>query len=676
MATYDHYLDQIAELLKKDGFNLDDTQRTVIRTMWEGWEADRPAFLEQSANGSPSLLLIAEAYNKQYATGYSSSSSSWVSITNHPATCELKGMKYLFTDTGELKHTENSINFSNRDEEIARIKARTSEDEISLRDFEQIIDKDMLSSHVGSLAASVSAYIQSLTGQIYHDEIVPILTNREQERLQPFVDTFMSHLDHDVDQIMKQTKLYNSRIANWFNHQEYGTYRLQAANAFPIFTRIFSGGFRHENRYQREETQARNDKLNIISSTIDKGEPLLPALEKHLCDIPLSTALLRNLGKIKECPQDMNYKSFLDALPYLEKIDINYHPKTGEELEAFIECIARAEEFEKSTGRRLTDILQNIKGKWQEWLTATVSNQEAKDVKDWLNQVKKTVIMPLVLQQIKQENEQRPQGLRGFFSWASSENPSIRQLERNAEQRADFTLKEVFNNVSEGALVACSHKWHENAGDYATQLDALGVASYDDLCSWTPLSEPVRAPNGIWLRPLTSKVALREEGTKLKHCVGNGSYGTQCLAGQDHIISLSRDENGQDKLTTVQLRERRGIKGEVKTLEVMQHQGLKRRAPSNMEKEAIEWYRTTLLLNPDMKPDWETIDSTRAEARKKRNSRDAESRIGFDPYDLEKCEVAYDIIRSYLPGKFGKSHYELATPRFERSLPSTSLVIG
>src|SRR5690606_9208877 len=114
---------------------------------------------------------------------------------------------------------------------------------------------------------------------------------------------------------------------------------------------------------------------------------------------------------------------------------------------------------------------------------------------------------------------------------------------------------------------------------------------------WPPLCNPVQAPNGVWIVPLTDPRELNDEGRAapdsngvcgLNHCVGGYAYA--CRSGRSHILSLRAGGShgpGIKRLSTVEIMS--VVPGEV-DLNVRQHRGPSNRAPDRSATLALEWF--------------------------------------------------------------------------------------
>src|SRR5208283_2465206 len=92
-------------------------------------------------------------------------------------------------------------------------------------------------------------------------------------------------------------------------------------------------------------------------------------------------------------------------------------------------------------------------------------------------------------------------------------------------------------------------EWHKSF-DATVDTDADNWRKDYDWPAWF---KPIKASNGVVIRPLCSAAALREEGALMHHCVGR--YGGECMTGWTQIFSL-RTPRGK-RLSTLQISARR-----------------------------------------------------------------------------------------------------------------------
>jgi hypothetical protein len=144
-------------------------------------------------------------------------------------------------------------------------------------------------------------------------------------------------------------------------------------------------------------------------------------------------------------------------------------------------------------------------------------------------------------------------------------------------------------------LLTFSRKWHLH--DNAAPDDFRKLAS---IGKWAALFKKVDLWGGWTMQALESTGALREEGMKLSHCVGSGSYSSACINGNAHILSLRR---GNHPVATLELRstpQQAGdnvltflIEGEklTRTFRIMQFRGYDNRAPNEEAQMALDRFK-------------------------------------------------------------------------------------
>jgi hypothetical protein len=96
-----------------------------------------------------------------------------------------------------------------------------------------------------------------------------------------------------------------------------------------------------------------------------------------------------------------------------------------------------------------------------------------------------------------------------------------------------------------GKLMRHSIEWHRSFAMHVNETDDGWRDNYD----WPAWFKPIKASNGVVIKPLCSAAALREEGALMHHCAGR--YYRDCMKGLTQIFSL-RTARGK-RLSTLQL---------------------------------------------------------------------------------------------------------------------------
>jgi hypothetical protein len=98
-----------------------------------------------------------------------------------------------------------------------------------------------------------------------------------------------------------------------------------------------------------------------------------------------------------------------------------------------------------------------------------------------------------------------------------------------------------------GTFLRQSAAWHRSLGAATNTVEDDWRSNRD----WPAWFKPLKASNGVVIRPLCSSAALREEGAMMHHCVGGAGYDRECRTGRTQIFSL-RTARGR-RLSTLQL---------------------------------------------------------------------------------------------------------------------------
>jgi len=533
----------------------------------------------------------------------------------------------------------------------------------------------------------------------FADQVTKALANFEEKRRVRAFAKFAAHISPEIRAILRDTKIHDMKTLNWLHAEgdpQTQKRRLQAAQAYPLLIPALQGnhlsGWNPTASYRRRvaESEKHQKLLNEyelfvsvnekLRQAIDNAEPISDLLAQCMINgKTLSKGTIRTLGKIKKMPEDMeNFAPvFLDTLPYLDELDRNQHPKTPQELSDYVECVKRARAFESVLGTPAIDTLKSIKGRWAEWKEKSAPVQAIDDIKDWFDAVNKMLVLPQAIAQLPENLVPAIYDRSSFFEIYGFYNvrSSAQTFDSLLESKPIDIRRTLFAKASDLDLLACSVRWHEQGEEYRTQKESLGIAHIGELNSWGALSKPVQAPNGLWLRPLTTREELNIEGEAMGHCVGWGGYDAKCLTGRGHIISVSRDGK-DDRLSTVELSEEFNRAGHVTGLKIKQHQG--RGGVSKKEQAAAAWYVKQIFKDADMAVDWDAIEAKREKNREIAAKIGLAVKIGFDPLQAENCRRAYEVIRPFLPARFQHLDYDaaLAKPDISTSMKLENTSMG
>lgn len=144
--------------------------------------------------------------------------------------------------------------------------------------------------------------------------------------------------------------------------------------------------------------------------------------------------------------------------------------------------------------------------------------------------------------------------------------------------------------------------------------------------SWHAITQPVQAPNGLWLVPITTPADLEKEGQNLNHCVDD--HLPSCLFDNLHVIGVRHDPGKSEFTASI-----KPNKDKDQYVEDSTPLGYNNcHAPDDV-KEAWDWYQTELNKGTWGKPQ-DTIQygENRCSIISDTTNEMA-IRIGFNPYD-------------------------------------------
>jgi hypothetical protein len=177
----------------------------------------------------------------------------------------------------------------------------------------------------------------------------------------------------------------------------------------------------------------------------------------------------------------------------------------------------------------LSQVLENTferknKMTWQQLYTSCESQlKNAENLNDLANDFIQLVLLPAHLSTLS-NNE-----IKELRTFPRSRNMSLLALLRPQALQilfADKTAPEI------GKMNTVWHQPNHQVPDDLTPMRAYG--------KWHPLFDPVVVSDNVSVECLTSVKDLKKEGQQMGHCVGRGAYGSRCLEGESHIISIKR----------------------------------------------------------------------------------------------------------------------------------------
>lgn len=424
-----------------------------------------------------------------------------------------------------------------------------------------------------------------------------------------------------------------SRAYNWFNdgqNEVVRQRRMQVARLNPLVIPFAVGLVGKEDVSSVSQKTAEAQRAsNLLTETIDCGASLPQAMEtvlrrRNLREQPFLKSVVRFMMSLEtgSIPPEV-HKDLFKLLQDLSLINPNWYPRTQEGWTHFHSCSMFFHGFVEgvSSAFSLEKMFQETGGKWKEFATLVEEAGGLSGIEDWQKSIRNKIVLPVAY-------------LKGGDGTKHSIYSRAQQI---------FSQHAFYKELSILEIAEASRRWHAQIAVFTAKLNNLAAPRNEEgkiVLNWHPLSEPLRAPNGILCKPLTTPAELEAQHVAQDHCVN--TFSSNCLLGNSHIVSLERDGV---VLTTVELREewKNAASPVPERLRISQHQGYKRRRPFPEEEEAVAWYMQSI------RPEWDKISAGRMRAKELTTRVQAVLDIGFDPVDLRCREAAFLACRPYFP---------------------------
>lgn len=361
-----------------------------------------------------------------------------------------------------------------------------------------------------------------------------------------------------------------------------------------------------------------------ITRVIDCGGSVPTALARSLGTTgPFVKSAVRLAMKLRN--DDLPANSTLDIpslTALLSHINPNWYPKTPQEWSDLDTCQKAFRDYKRltSNGSNIVPLLEESGGNWKDYADLIRAHGPLRDINDWVQAICTKLVTPHLM--------------------ATGQASSIDQCAKIFSPVALIMGRRFFD------ILAASHRWHQDIDTFSAKIASISInQSNEGKFSWPALSDPMTAPNGIIIQPLTTPHELHDEGKAQKHCVDG--YSSNCLYDNSHIVSLRTPDTGE-RLVTVELREVwenvAGKKADKPDrVYIAQSQGFMRRPPTTEESAATNWYVRSI------KPDWDKVIRHRDTARAAKDRNEAMLKIGYDYLDPDQRDKAFEICRAYLP---------------------------
>jgi hypothetical protein len=401
------------------------------------------------------------------------------------------------------------------------------------------------------------------------------------------VRAYPDWIDHDLINVLDAAEGWRDDHYRFYTSAEGepATYRRQAAQVYPMLSPVFAS-----------PTNPR------LRRTIDGGE----RLNETLCwRFGLQDGHLKWFRRPTTQSLD-GVLSLDDFLATIRDIPLSWVPKSQDDWDACVDLLAALPDFKAVTGQETAVLLNGCGGRWQAFLKAMVEStsvgvdnpglvtdraarrqalvQGTHAIGGLTRSYTDTVTLPMVAWIADQE------GLRDF-TWSVADE----------EVMHDVSRQMLFNGKAAPACLENARRYEHHEVTIRGAIDAManpeGKMQEADQDTWMPLTPPMRAPNGLWLVPLTTTEDLTHEGRVMDHCVGGGyidgrsfeGWTRKCRNNGLHIVSV-RTEAGRS-LATIEFG---NFDQGLQNWEMKQFQGYKNNTPGAAERKAMEWYRDSI----------------------------------------------------------------------------------
>ncbi|MGA2257972.1 MAG: ankyrin repeat domain-containing protein [Thermoguttaceae bacterium] len=241
---------------------------------------------------------------------------------------------------------------------------------------------------------------------------------------------------------------------------------------------------------------------------------------------------------------------------------------------------------------------------------------KASDVADMVRQFADCVLLPQLLLDA---------GIKQPEQWKKLDEEYPSQL---SDILTGLAAKMLLADKRLDQILAMNNEWHIPGNAIPDDLRPLRGGKWQLLINdiETPVTyhDPAGDHHALVIRALSSQDDLNREGTSLKHCVGTGGYGTACLEGKIHILSVQTNEG--TPLATAEVT----LTGNPHwPLEIKQFRGVNNGRPLAAAEAAFNWFRKELK---DNKLQFRTpANGHWGKIKQKNKSSPVLQRVGFEP---------------------------------------------
>lgn len=329
----------------------------------------------------------------------------------------------------------------------------------------------------------------------------------------------------------------------------------------------------------------------MAKMSVDQKKPIAETVMKllsNLANTELSKPALKRLSAADAIPNGVRLSS---VVRLMSLVPPDWIPTSGQEWRAFCHVAGGIFEDLQAPDHSVGALVKSAQGKWTDFCQRVIKKAGIEVVSveedfrtvmdstsDMLNDFKDFVVLPLAAHGGDSDDVMVTTEM-GKASRASAFEMLLngRVLTEVADQQRRFHL-------GRNAILS---------GTAQMEIEARReLKSSIEVNTWPGLTDPVQAPNGLWLVPLRSTDELQAEGAAMNHCVGG--YTRVAETCKSFIVSVrSLDENGKllKRHSTIEFNE---LDTKHDQLTTKQNRGVGNSTPSTLARDAEAWYKTAI----------------------------------------------------------------------------------
>ena len=384
----------------------------------------------------------------------------------------------------------------------------------------------------------------------------------------------VKNFDHKgLDAIAKSYQQTKAAYEFYAGDNDRALIRRQAAASYPILADLLSSNLTAKMAVDRKKPIA-DTVVNLLSKIVDAS---------------ITKPVLKRLSTADTIPNGVKLSS---VVRLMSLVPPDWIPTSGQDWRSFCQDAGGLFEDLAASDHSVGPMVKSAQGKWTDFCQRVVKKAGVEQANleedfrlvmwntaDMLEDFKNFIVLPLSAHG-GDSDEVMVTPEMGIASREAAFEMLIagKSLTDIADQQRRFHLGR------NGILSGTAQIEAENRQELRRSIEAN---------TWPGLTEPVQAPNGLWLVPLRSTNELQQEGAAMNHCVGG--YTRVAETCQSFIVSVrSLDENGaiERRHSTIEFD---SLNPSNDMLHVKQNMAHGNTAASPKAKDATAWYISAIL---------------------------------------------------------------------------------